>query len=330
MSAQQSGEGSAGGDAEARARVAQLPGRSSRVVYVATAANVAIATTKFIAAGISGSSALLAEAIHSVADTGNQLLLLLGLRRSQRPADESHPFGHGKELYFWSLIVAILLFGVGGGMALFEGVGHLLTPRPLQDAFWAYVVLAAAALFDGISLTIAVRELKQRRGPGEFWRRVHLSKDPAVFTTFYEDLAGLLGVCVAFVGVYLEHRFNDSRFDAAASILIGVILCAVGFTLAYESRGLLIGEAASPEIVSSVRAIVAADPAIRAARAPLTMHLSPVDVLLNLDVEFEPQIAAGEQVAAVRRIEDAIRARHPAIRRIFIEAHRPEAAEKRT
>lgn len=302
-----------------------LPGTAShsrKVVYAATAANLAIAATKFAAAWLSGSSAMLSEAIHSVADTGNQLLLLLGLHRSQLPPDESYPFGHGKELYFWSLIVAILLFGVGGGMALYEGISHVLEPHPLENAFWAYVVLAIAAVFESCSLTIAVRELMRRRGPRPFWLRVHRSKDPSVYTTFYEDFAALLGLAVAFLGVFLGHQLHDPYYDAGASMLIGVILCVVALTLVYESRGLLIGESANPEIVASIREIVDADPAIRAARTPLTMHLGPLDVLLNLDVEFEPGITAREQVAAVSRIEDAIRRRHPAIRRIFIEARR--------
>lgn len=265
---------------------------------------------------------MLSEAIHSVADTGNQLLLLLGLNRSQLPPDESYPFGHGKELYFWSLIVAVLLFGIGGGMALYEGISHVLAPRPLESAFLAYGVLAVAAVFESSSLTVAVRELLRRRGPRPFWLRVHLSKDPSVYTAFYEDFAALLGLAVAFLGVFLSHRLHQPLIDGAASIVIGVILCIVALTLVYESRSLLIGESANPEIVASIREIVDADPAIRAARAPLTMHLGPLDVLLNLDVEFEPGITAREQVAAVARIEDAIRQRHPAVRRIFIEARR--------
>ena len=294
--------------------------RSRKVVYAATAANIAIAVTKFAAAWLSGSSAMLSEAIHSVADTGNQLLLLLGLYRSQLPPDESYPFGHGKELYFWSLIVAVLLFGVGGGMALYEGISHVLVPRRLESAFWAYVVLAVAAVFEASSLIVAVRELLRRRGPRAFWLRVHLSKDPSVYTAFYEDFAALVGLAVAFLGIFLGHRLHNPYYDAGASMLIGVILCVVALTLVYESRSLLIGESAHPEIVASIREIVDADPAIRAARTPLTMHLGPLDVLLNLDVEFEPGITAREQVAAVSRIEDAIRRRHPVIRRIFIEA----------
>jgi cation diffusion facilitator family transporter len=288
------------------------------------AANIGIAVTKFIAAALSGSTAMLSEAIHSVVDTGNQLLLLLGLRRSQRPADETHPFGHGKELYFWGLIVAIVLFGLGGGMALIEGVMHILRPLPLENPFWAYAVLIVAAVFEGTSFTIATRELLRRRGPREFWLRVHRSKDPSVFSTFMEDLGALLGLAVAFLGVYLGHRYNNPYFDAVASVVIGGILVTVALTLAYETRGLLIGESTNPEVVADIREIASRDPAVRATHAPLTMHLAPFDILLNLEVELKPGISAEEHLAAVERIEKGIREKYPAVTRIFIEARRPQ------
>ena len=177
---------------------------SSRVVvYAAAAANLGIATTKFVAAGASGSSAMLSEAIHSLVDTGNELLLLLGLRRSERAADEQFPFGYGKELYFWSLIVAILLFGVGGGMAFYEGVTHLLHPQPLENPLWAYVVIVVAMAFEGTSFVVALRELQRRPGPKKLLQKVHRSKDPSVFAVLIEDFAALLGLLVAFVGVFV-------------------------------------------------------------------------------------------------------------------------------
>jgi cation diffusion facilitator family transporter len=298
--------------------------RSTRVVYVALAANLGIAATKFLAAAVTASSAMLSEAIHSVVDTGNQLLLLFGLHRSRRPADDMYPFGHGKELYFWGLIVAMLLFGVGGGMAIFEGASHLLHPRPLEDAFWAYIVIGIAAAFESTSFTMATRELLRRRGPSEFWRRVHLSKDPSVFTTFFEDLAALLGLIVAFLGVYLGHRFQNLYFDGIASVIIGIILAAVALTLVYETRGLLIGESTNPDVVEDIRKIAASDSAVSSVRTPMTMHLAPFEVLLNLEVVFKQETPAVEQVAAVERIEKAIREKYPAVTRIFIEARRGE------
>jgi cation diffusion facilitator family transporter len=303
------------------------PSRSTKVVYVAMAANLGIAATKFAAAAITGSSAMLSEAIHSLIDTGNQLLLLFGLYRSRRPPDAMHPFGHGKELYFWGLMVAILLFGAGGGMALFEGALHLVRPRPLEDPLWAYVVLGVAAVFELTSFVTATRELLRRRGPAEFWQRVHLSKDPSVFTTFFEDLAALLGLIVAFLGVYLSHWLQNPYLDGAASIVIGVILAAVALTLVYETRGLLIGESTSPDVVADIARIAAADPTVSTARTPLTMHLAPFEILLNLEVIYKQNTSAEEQVAAVERIEKAIREKYPAITRIFIEARRADSAQ---
>ena len=299
--------------------------QSRGVVYAAIIANLSIAATKFFAAAMTGSSAMLSEAIHSVVDTGNQLLLLLGLKRSERPADDQFPFGYGKELYFWSLIVAILLFGAGGGMAVYEGVTHLLHPAPLADAFWAYVVLGASAVFEGISFTIAIRELRKRPGPPALWLRVHRSKDPAVFTVLLEDLAALLGIVTAFIGVLLSHLLNSPALDGVASIVIGLILAAAAVALAYESRGLLLGESASPEIVESVRQIASSDPAVRSVCALLTMHMGPQDVLLNLEIVLKSSVSAQEQLAAVARIEKSIRSHHSAIKRIFIEAHPPGA-----
>jgi len=302
--------------------------QSRSVVYAATLANLCIAATKFFAAAMTGSSAMLSEAIHSVVDTGNQLLLLLGLKRSERPADEQFPFGYGRELYFWSLIVAILLFGVGGGMAVYEGVTHLLRPQPLQDAFWAYVVLGASAVFEGISFTIAVRELRKKPGPPALWLRVHRSKDPSVFTVLLEDMAALLGIFTALIGVLVSHLLDNPAVDGIASIVIGLILGAAAFALAFESRGLLLGESASPEIVASVRKIASSDPAVRSVCALLTMHMGPDEVLLNLEVILKPSVSAQEQLAAVARIGKAIRAQHPAIRRIFIEAHAADAEQR--
>jgi cation diffusion facilitator family transporter len=266
---------------------------------------------------------MLSEAIHSLVDTGNELLLLLGMRRSEREADEQSPFGYGKELYFWSLIVAILLFGVGGGMAFYEGVIHLLHPQPLENPFWAYVVIAVAMVFEGVSFVVALRELKRRPGPKKLLQKVHRSKDPAVFTVLIEDFAALLGLLVAFAGVFIGHWLNNPYVDGAASIVIGLILAAAAVALAHESRSLLVGESASPAIIADIRKIVSKDPAVQAARTPLTMHLGPHDILLNLDVEFRDGISASEQIAAVGRIEDAIRKRHPSVKRIFIEARRP-------
>ena len=297
--------------------------RRRTVVYVAASANLAIAALKFTVAAISGSAALFSEGFHSVVDTGNELLLLIGMGRSQRPADRDFPFGYSRELYFWSFIVALLLFGGGGASAIYEGVSRLRRPVELGDPLWSYLVIAGAAVFEGVSFVTALRELYRQRIPGHVWERIHLSKDPAVFTVLIEDCAALLGLLVALCGVYLSHVLNNPMYDACASIVIGLILCCAALALASESRSLLLGESASPAVVADIRDIVAKDSRVSAVREPLTMQLGPQDVLLNLDVEFREGISARDHVAAIHSIEEEVRRRHPAIRRIFIEARRP-------
>lgn len=289
-------------------------------IYGAMGANLLIAVTKFVAAGLSGSSAMLSEAIHSLVDTGNQLLLMLGLKRSRRPADDAHPFGHGKELYFWSLIVAVALFGVGGGMSAYEGISHLRHPHPLEDPRWNYVVLGIAFLFEGASWVIAFRQLRSGIRDQGLWKAIHEHKDPSILTVFFEDSAALAGLAVAFLGVFLGHQLGNRYADGIASIVIGLLLAAVAAFLVYETRGLLLGESADPEVVQDIRRLARDLPAVAEVRRPLTMHLGPDEVLLNLDVEFRPEASAGQITAAIDHLEREIRERHPEIRRIFVEA----------
>lgn len=290
-------------------------------VYGAMAANFVIAVAKFVAAGATGSSALLAEGFHSVVDTGNQALLLLGLRRSRKPPDSMHPFGYGQELYFWSLIVATLLFAVGGGLSVYEGVLHIIDPVEGGDPTWNYIVLAVAALSEGTSFFIAVREILREREVGEsFWQALRDSKDPSVFVVVGEDAAALAGLAVAFLGVWMGHRLGMPALDGVASVVIGLILCVVAVFLAVESRHLLLGESADAPLVEDIRVLVAGDPDVRRVRPPMTMHLGRDTVLLNLDVEFRPQMDAPALTSAVRRLERKIRARDGRIRHIFIEA----------
>jgi cation diffusion facilitator family transporter len=293
---------------------------SPKAIYAAIAANAAITVTKFVAAAASGSSAMVAEGLHSLVDTADGLLLLLGLRRSRRPADEAHPFGHGKELYFWTLIVAVLFFAVGGGMGVYEGIHQLRHPEPLENPAWGYAVLTAAAVFNGVSWVIAFREFRRTMGGLSAWRAVRSSKDPSIVTIVLEDTADLIGILFAFVGVYLGHRFNDPRPDGIASIAIGVLLAAVAVILVYESRGLLVGESADPETQRSIRALAEAIEGVAAVRHPLTMHFGPAEVMLTLGIEFEPALSSAEVAATVDRVEHAIRARHPEVKHIYIEA----------
>jgi len=302
---------------------------SKKTIFAAIGANFAIAITKFVAAALSGSSAMLSEGIHSLADTGNELLLLLGIHMSQKPADANHPFGRGKELYFWTLIVAMMIFTVGGGISIYQGVTHLLNLKPLKDPTWDYVVLGFSVVFEGFSWKVAFTELLATKGEKNFWEAVRTSKDPIVFTVLFEDSAALLGLVVAFVGIFLGHQFHNPAFDGIASIVIGVILAVVAIVLAYESKGLLIGESADIETVNNIRRLAADEPAVERVMRTLTMHLGPDEVLLNLEIHFYIQLSSEEVALAVSRLEETIRTHHPEVKHIFIEA-KSLAASRRT
>jgi cation diffusion facilitator family transporter len=290
-------------------------------VYAAIAGNLTIAVSKFVAAWITGSSAMLSEGIHSLVDTGNGGLLLFGMQRAARPPDQNHPFGHGKELYFWSLIVAIMIFGLGGGMSIYEGIVHIRHPRPLENMAWNYGVLAVAILFESLSFTIAWREFRKAQPKGlTALQTVRRSKDPTLFTVVFEDSAALAGLCVALVGVTLGHLLDRPEFDGGASVVIGLILAGTALLLARESRGLLVGESADPALLQSITQLAQADPAVERVHRPMTMHVGPHNVLLNLGIQFRRDLPYSELEAAVDRLEKAIQQRHPEIQNIFIEA----------
>jgi|ERR1044072_756725 cation diffusion facilitator family transporter len=292
---------------------------SKTAVFAAIAGNLAIAATKLTAAFFSGSSAMLSEGIHSIVDTGNGLLLLIGLKKSKKPADTRHPFGHGKELYFWPLVVAILIFALGGGMSVYEGVTHIMHPSH-ADPTWNYVVLAFAFVFESISSVFAYKAFRgELKGRGAI-EAIHASKDPTSFTVLFEDTAALLGLVVAFLGIFLGQVFHNPYFDGAASILIGVILALVAVFLAYETKGLLIGEGVNPETLASLRSIAGSDPGVKEVRKSLTMHFGPHEVLLTLDILFREELSAEQIATTINRVEAAIRAEHPEIKYIFIEA----------
>lgn len=299
-------------------------GGSKWVVWAAAAANGGIAAAKFAAAGFSGSSAVLAEAIHSTVDVGNQVLLLLGMRLSRRPPDDEHPFGYGRELYFWSLIVAMLIFGVGGGVSFYEGLLHVRHPEPLGDPTWNYVVLGVGAAFDGTSWVIGVRELLARRrrvAPGKsVLQYVELTKEPSVMTIVFEDTADLLGLLLAFGGVFIGHHFHVAWADGVASMGIGLILATAALGLGIQCRGLLIGESALPSVVADVREAVGRDPDVAAVTKVLTMQLAPRQVLLALGVHFRAQLQRGDVREAIGRIEREVRRRQPTICRVLLDA----------
>ena len=300
---------------------------SRLAVYAAIGANVAIAVAKFVGAAATGSSAMLSEGIHSMVDTGNGVLLLVGLRRAGLPADPMHPFGYGKELYFWSLIVAVLIFGVGGGVSIYEGILHLLSPPDLEDPGWSYVILGGSFLFEGASFTIAVRQFVSSIGSASFWQSLRDSKDPSLYTVMAEDSAALAGLAAAGLGIWGSHSLDMPSLDAVASIVIGIILCAVATLLIVQSRNLLVGEAVATETAERIRAIAQAEPTVYRAGWPMTMHLGPDDVLLALDVEFCHGADADAVMRAVDRIEQAVREQVPEVGRIYIESRRVERAE---
>ncbi len=296
-----------------------MAAESKKAVVAAIIGNLAIAVIKFIAAAMTGSSAMISEGIHSVVDTGNGGLLFYGLRRGARPADEHHPFGHGMEVYFWSLIVAVSIFGIGGGMSIYEGITHIQHPVPLEDPTINYVVLALAMAFESYSFSVAWRVFRKTKGSRRTLSAIHHGKDPSLFTVLFEDTAALLGLVVAFVGIFLSHQLEEPVIDGMTSVVIGGILVAAALWLAYESRSLLVGEAADPELVATVREIALADPAVTGLGAVLTMHLGPDDVLLNIEVQFTAGLPAEDIHAAVHRIEERIAGSYPEVSRIFIE-----------
>jgi cation diffusion facilitator family transporter len=263
---------------------------------------------------------MLSEGIHSLVDTGNSGLLLLGIRLSRKPADEEHPFGHGKELYFWTLLVAVIIFAGGGGISIYEGILHVLRPHALEDPTWSYVVLAIAAVSEGSSMRIAWREFCKANGVPPSLPAIRASKDPSTFTVLFEDAAALAGVAVAFVGIVLSQALDNPYLDAAASIVIGLILMTVATVLVFETRRLLIGEGMSRADIASIRRAAEADPAVERVRRQLTTYFGPETVLLNMDIQFRPDLPSGEVEDAVDRIERAIRQDHPEIKTIFIEA----------
>jgi cation diffusion facilitator family transporter len=293
---------------------------SKTAVYASLAANLAIAVTKFIAAYFTASSAMISEGIHSVVDSGNAILILLGMKWSQKPADEEHPFGYGKELYFWTLIVAILIFAIGGGMSIYEGMAHLKNPTESSDPTVNYIVLVIAAIFEGAAWFLAYQKINMGRGKKSLWQTVKDSKDPATFAVLFEDTAAILGLIIAFIGVFLSHTFDEPRFDGAASVLIGVVLSVVSVMLAYESKGLLVGEGADPRLVKKIHALVNADREVKDCAKPLTMHLGPEEVFLALDVKFSPTLTVAELSKAIVRLETNIRKEYPQVKRIFVEA----------
>ncbi|WP_343527256.1 cation diffusion facilitator family transporter [Sphingomonas sp.] len=298
--------------------------RENIVLYGALAANLGIAVAKFVAAGITGSSSMLTEGVHSVVDSGNQILLLHGQKRARRGPDAVHPFGYGRELYFWAFVVAILIFALGAGISIYEGWLHIIDPEPLRDPTVNYIVLAVAFALEGASWTIAMREFARVKGDGGWWQAIHESKDPAGFIVLFEDSAALAGLVIAGLGVWLSHATNDPRIDGVASILIGLVLGLVAILLAREAKGLLIGERADPKVVETIRSIVAAQPWIAHVNHVRTIHTAPDSIFAAISADFVDSVPMGAAETMIEALEDELRRAVPHLSSIYI---RPEKRE---
>ena len=293
---------------------------SKKVIYAALVGNSLIAATKFTASTLTGSSAMFSEAIHSLVDTGNQFLLLFGMKKAKKPADEKHPFGYGKALYFWAFVVAILIFGLGSGISLYEGIHKLQAPEPISKAYINYIVLSLAIVFEGFSWWVAFREFQKSKGDMGWIEATRISKDPVIFTVFFEDSAAMAGLIVALIGVFAAQTLGIPELDAVASIVIGMILAGTAALLAFETKGLLLGEAASASVLHGIHAKVKANPDIKSINEFLTMHMGPRDILLNLSLDWRDDASADQVEATVSQLEKEIKDAYPEITRIFIEA----------
>jgi cation diffusion facilitator family transporter len=295
---------------------------SKLVIYAALAGNLAIAAVKFGAALFTGSSAMLTEAIHSVVDTGNQGLLLYGLARSKRPADLVHPLGYGRELYFWSFVVALLIFAGGAGVSIYEGIRHIQEPESITSPWVNFAVLGASFLFEGASWLVARREFSRSKGDLGWWQAIHASKDPATFVTLFEDTAALVGIVVATIFIALAVWTGDPRLDGVGSVLIGCVLATVAVLLARESKGLLIGERARPELTDRIRTIAGTEPGVCAVNEAIAIHLAPEQVVAIVSLDFDDALTTRRIEHAVRSIEAKVRQSSPEVLNIYI---RPEA-----
>ncbi|MDZ7660203.1 cation diffusion facilitator family transporter [Fodinibius sp.] len=293
---------------------------SKKVIYAALIGNGLIAITKFIASVITGSSAMMSEGIHSTVDTGNQLLLLLGLKKSKKPADKDYPFGHGKEIYFWSFIVAIMIFAVGAGISIYEGIHSLMDPHPVQNPFINYIVLGLAMIFEGFAWYFAWIEFNKARGERGYYEAIRKEKNPTLFVVLFEDSAAMLGLIVAFIGIALGQYTGLHIFDGIASIVIGLILGVTAAWLAYETKGLLIGESADPQIVTGIRNLTKDYNFIDGVNEVLTMHMGPNYILLNLSVNLKDKMNVSNVEENISTLTSRIKKEYPLVKRVFVEA----------
>jgi cation diffusion facilitator family transporter len=302
---------------------------NNRTLLIAFAANLGIAVSKFAAAAVTGSSAMLTEGVHSVVDSTNQLLLMWGRRQSRKPPDKYHPLGYGRELYFWSFVVAVLVFALGAGVSIYEGILHIMEPEAAVSPLVAYGVLLVAFLLEGWSTLEAFREFKAAKGPLGWIEAISRSKDPPGFIVLLENGAAMAGIVAAAIGVFLSQLTHNPFFDGAASVVIGVILGVTALVLARESKGLLIGESADPELVSGLRKLACDKPGIVGVGHVLTIHSAPDQITAMINVDFRDDILAGEVERIVREIETEAHDRWPEVRRLFVRPMQGAAEERK-
>jgi cation diffusion facilitator family transporter len=301
----------------------------SKVVYAALVGNLLIAITKFTAAFITGSSAMLSEAVHSTVDTSNELLLLYGMHRAKQPADAKRPFGYGRELYFWSFIVALMVFGVGAGVSFYEGIAHILHPEPIQNPLINYIVLGLSFLFEFGSWMVALREFRATKGELGYLEAIDVSKDPTTFTVLFEDSAALTGLLIAFVGIVCAQHFQMPMLDGVASLGIACVLAVTGITLAHRTKELLVGERTWPALERSILATVSRQPGIARANGLLTSHIGPDQIVVALSVEFEDSLTAPEIEKAVNALEQEVKVEHPEVSSLFVKPQTAATWESR-
>jgi cation diffusion facilitator family transporter len=304
-----------------RRRIASLSSR--KVIYAAIVGNLLVAATKYGAAAWTGSSAMLSEGVHSVVDTGNSLLLLHGIRQAKKRPDADHPLGYGREIYFWSFIVAVLVFALGAGVSLYEGVMHVVNPRPIQNAAVSYAVIGLSALFDGTTWWIALRNFKGGMNYSQIAEAIHQSKDPPSFMVLFEDSAALLGLLIALVGTIASVQLELPLLDGIASIVIGLVLATTAALLARETKGLLIGEAADPLIVNSVMRAANEMEGVDHANGILTVHLAPEQILVALSLEFADELKTPDIEAKIVELERRVRLSHPEVIALFVKPQSP-------
>ena len=299
-----------------------MAGSSKKAIYAALVGNSLIAVTKFAAAVYTGSSAMMSEGIHSLVDTCNQVLLLYGIKRSNLEASAEFPFGHGKEIYFWSFVVAMLIFALGGTVSMYKGWQHLTHPTSIENITINYAVLGFALVFEGLALWVAFKEFNLSRGERSIFQAITRGKDPTLFVVVFEDSAALVGLVVAFGGLVMYQLTGNPVYDALASIGIGVVLVLTALILALESKSLLIGESANRKVEAAIKAVLVKDKQILSINEIATLHMGPDYIVVTISVDFIDALVAGQVEADVTRLTRAIKQVDSRIQRVFIEAER--------